>query len=100
MLRNSTSHHGAIARLIHWGMALIILTGLAGVELHDLFPKGSDLRNAMMSIHFQVGLAVLALIWLRLGVAMLDKAPLIRPDPPRWQQMSAKLAHTSCCMPR
>ncbi len=93
MLRNSNIRYGAIARLLHWSIAVIIITGLAGVELHDLFPKGSDLRSAMMSIHFQAGLLVLALIWLRLAVATFNMTPLIRPVPPLWQQMSARLVH-------
>jgi len=95
MLRNSSIRYGAIARLIHWGMAAIIITGLVGVEFHELFPKGSDLRSAMMSIHFQSGLLVLVLIWLRLGVATFNMTPMVRPVPPLWQQMSARLVHIS-----
>ena len=95
MLRNSSAHYSVIARLLHWGMALLIIVGLASVELHELFPKGSDMRSALMVTHFQVGLVVFALVWLRITRLVFDKAPAITPEPPRWQAVAAKLMHVA-----
>lgn len=93
MLRNSSTHYGAIVRLFHWGMAGLIIVGLVGVETHDWFPKGSDLRNILMDTHFQCELLVFVLIWFRLGAVFSDRTPPIRPLPPVWQDMIAKLVH-------
>lgn len=93
MLRNSPTHYGAIARLLHWGMAALIILSIAAVELHELFPKGSDPRVALMSVHFQIGVVVLLLIWVRLAAIFSDKAPPISPAPPLWQHIAAKLVH-------
>jgi superoxide oxidase len=93
MPRNSDTHYGPLARLLHWGMALLVIIALIAVEVHDWFPKGGNLRNAMMSTHFQFGLLVFLLIWVRLGVVFSDKVSSITPPPPRWQELAAKLVH-------
>ena len=93
MLNNLTTHYGTTTRLLHWGMAFIIIAGLASVELHEFFPKGSDIRSALMTTHFQIGLIVFALVWLRIARIVLGKTPAITPEPPRWQVMAAKLVH-------
>ncbi|MBI1174670.1 MAG: cytochrome B [Sideroxydans sp.] len=93
MLRNSSTHYGAIARLFHWSMALLIIVSIAAVELHELFPKGSSMRNGMMMAHFQIGLLVFLLIWLRLAAVFTDKVPPITPAPPKLQNVAAKLVH-------
>ena len=93
MLRNTETHYGALVRLFHWGMAALIIVGLVGVETHDWFPKGSDLRGLLMNVHFQCGLLVFVLIWLRIGVVFSDRVPPIRPSPPPLQHVMAKLVH-------
>lgn len=93
MLRNSSTHFGAITRLFHWGMAIFVIVAIAVVELHESFPKGSDTRNFLMSSHFQLGLLVLLLIWPRLAAVFTDKVPEIRPASPQWQNVASKLMH-------
>lgn len=93
MQRNSTTHYGTLARSLHWGMALLIILSIAAVELHEFFPKGSDPRAALMSTHFQIGLIVFLLVWLRIFVMASDKAPPITPEPPVWQSLAAKSIH-------
>lgn len=93
MQNNPSAHYGVVARSFHWGMALLIFAGLAAVELHGFFPKGSDVRAALMSAHFQTGLVVLALIWFRIGAVAFRQAPTITPEPPQWQNLAAKSVH-------
>jgi len=92
-MKNSSAHYSALARFLHWGMALLIIAGLASVELHEFFPKGSALRAALMTAHFQAGLIVFALIWLRISQSVFNKAPAITPEPPHWQSVAARLMH-------
>lgn len=79
MLRNSITHFGVLARALHWGMTLLIIVVLLGVELHELFPKGTELRAALMTAHFQGGLLIFALVWVRLLNTLTDRAPIIEP---------------------
>jgi cytochrome b561 len=93
MQHNPSTHYGVTARSFHWGMALLIFAGLAGVELHEFFQKGSDMRAALMSTHFQSGLVVFALIWFRIGAVAFRQAPPIIPEPSQLQNMIAKSTH-------
>lgn len=79
MWRNSMTHFGVLARAFHWGMTLLIIVVLLAVELHELFPKGSAMRAAFMATHFQGGLLVFALVWVRLLNTLTDRAPIVEP---------------------
>jgi len=65
-------------------------------EPTELYPKGSDAREALKAWHFMLGLSVSVLVWLRLLAArMAGPDPLTEPVPPKWQKLSAKLMHVA-----
>jgi cytochrome b561 len=74
-------------------MAALIILSIAAVEVHEAFPKGSGLRSGLMTMHFQIGVIVLLLVWVRLAAVFSGKTPPINPAPPMWQHIAAKLAH-------
>lgn len=76
-------------------MLLLLVAVYASIELRELFPKGSDLREALKIWHFMLGLSVLVLVLLRLAIYLTSPTPRIEPDPPRWQKLSAKLTHVA-----
>ncbi|MDD2761813.1 MAG: cytochrome b [Methylomonas sp.] len=80
-------------KALHWLTAVLIVAAYAFIELRELFPKGSDLREAMKALHFMLGLSVLPLLFPRLLGRFLGKVPAISPEPPVWQQTTAKLSH-------
>ena len=84
-----SSHHIAI----HWLMLLLLAAIYLCAELHNFFPKGSAIRNGLMTWHFMLGLSVLALVALRLISRLTTPVPPITPEPPKWQQYIAKLLH-------
>ena len=91
-----TATSGRYSRLsiaMHWLMALLIVAVYACMELKGNFPKGSEPRELLKHWHFMLGLSVLALALLRLVVNALGKTPPIVPEPPRAQQLMAKLMH-------
>jgi cytochrome b561 len=47
---------------LHWLIFLLIVVSYASIELREFFPKGSAPREAMKSVHFMIGLTVLALV--------------------------------------
>lgn len=92
--RRPTERYGNGLIALHWLTLLLLIAIYALVELHDIFPRGSAGRAAMMQWHFMLGLAVLALLPIRLALrAAGGKAPPIRPPMPAWQELLARLMH-------
>jgi cytochrome b561 len=80
-------------RALHWLVFLGAAIAVVAVELTDFFPKGSDTRAAMMNIHKSVGLAVLALMLLRLLARVSQPVPAPPPGASRLMERAAGAAH-------
>ena len=78
---------------MHWVMALLLVAVYASIELRELFLKGSDMRETLKAWHYMLGLAVLALVWLRLALHAFGPTPRVVPESPAWQRISARLMH-------
>jgi cytochrome b561 len=92
-LRNSTARYGSISIGLHW-LTLAILVGVyACINLTELFPEGSEPREALEVWHFMLGLTVLALVALRLLNRLVGPTPAVTPPVPRWQQRLADATH-------
>lgn len=92
--KNTTDRYGSLSIGMHWLMLLLLVAVYACIELRELYPRGSDLREGLKTWHFMLGLCVLALVALRLAIRfMAGVTPSIRPAPPAWQQHLAALMH-------
>jgi cytochrome b561 len=91
--RNSTGRYGSLSIGLHWVMLLLLIAVFACIELRELFPKGSDPREALKTWHYMLGLSVFALVSLRLAVHIIGPIPDIVPDPPKWQKIFARVMH-------
>ncbi len=91
--KNTASRYGSLSIGIHWLMLLLFIAVYASINLRELYPKGSDLREALKTWHFMLGMLVFVLVWLRLAARLSGPTPGIQPEPPSWQQLSAKLLH-------
>jgi cytochrome b561 len=89
----SPGDYGKSSIALHWLMALLIAAAYAFIELRELYPKGSDPREAMKTIHFGLGLCVLFLLLPRLAARINGGVPAITPESPFWQQVAARVAH-------
>jgi len=93
MRNNTTNRYGTVSIALHW-LTLAILIGVyACINLTDLYPRGSDPREALKTWHFMLGLTVLALVALRLLNRLVGHAPVVTPPLPRWQQRLAGAIH-------
>jgi superoxide oxidase len=90
--KEGSVRYGSLLISLHWLMLLLIAVVYACIELRVLYPRGSDIREALKMWHFMLGLAIFALVWLRLLARVLGPAPPIAPQPPRWQLVVAHLA--------
>lgn len=93
MSPDSNARYSSITIALHWLMFILMVGVYAFMELRELFPKGSDPREAMKALHFMLGLTILLLVLPRMAARMLARSPAILPEPPAWQQLMAKLAH-------
>jgi cytochrome b561 len=92
--QNNSVRYGSLSIGLHWLMFALIAAVYACIELHGLFPKGSDLREALKTWHFMLGLSVFFLVILRLLVHFASgPAPRIEPPAARWQELLATAVH-------
>ena len=92
-LSNTNDRYGSLSMTMHWLMFLLLVGVYACIELRELYPKGSDPRNALKAWHFTLGLTVFALVWLRIVLRLVQVTPAITPPIPGWQQVLSKLVH-------
>ena len=91
--KNTDTRYGSLSITLHWLM-LVLIAGLdACIELKGSFPKGSDTRELLKQWHFMLGMAVFALVWLRLLARFGAPTPKIKPALPAWQNLPAQIMH-------
>ncbi|PKO24959.1 MAG: cytochrome B [Betaproteobacteria bacterium HGW-Betaproteobacteria-8] len=81
---STTNHAERYSRplvFLHW-FTLVLLVAVYGfIELRELFPKGTDARELMKTIHYMLGLTVLLTVMVRLYFRVSSHTPAIRPAP-------------------
>lgn len=94
MISNSTTtRYSKFSITMHWLMFLLIVAVYATINLHEAFPKGSDAREFLKSLHFILGLGVLSLVFIRIAGRMVSVAPMIKPELSIWQKKTSKITH-------
>ncbi|HVM85598.1 MAG TPA: cytochrome b [Candidatus Binatia bacterium] len=91
-LYGSRERYGTVAQALHWLTAILVLVaflvGEGGPESRVYAPE----RDAQRILHESLGLAVLAIVVLRLIWRLLDRAP-DEPPMPGWMSRSAAATH-------
>jgi cytochrome b561 len=85
MDRSAGARYASSQIALHWVMLLLIAAAYACIELRVLYPKGSDVREALKNWHYMLGVLIFGLAWLRLLARLFWGAPPIVPRPARWQ---------------
>ncbi len=78
---------------LHWIMVLLIAAVFAAIELKGYYPKGSETRAILTSLHMMLGITVLLLVLVRLAIRAKSPTPAIIPAPRVWQTALAHLTH-------
>lgn len=86
-----TYSRAAIA--LHWIMAVLMAAVFAAIELKGYFPKGSDTRALLGSLHMMLGMTVLLLVIVRIAIRTQNPAPPIVPAPSALQNVLARIMH-------
>lgn len=90
--RNTSESYGIIAQSLHWLVAALVFVQL-GLGLYAAGLAVSLARLQWLSRHKSLGLAILALVLLRLVWRSLNPAPALPDSMPRWQRRSAATTH-------
>lgn len=80
-----------LARLLHWLMALMVIAMLfigAG-----MVASVSERHEWLINLHKPLGIAILALVIVRLVVRFSTRQPPLPADLPLWQVLAAKASH-------
>src|SRR5438034_7119024 len=91
-LRNSTESYGIIAQAFHWLVGLLVLAQF-GIGLYAANLPVSLARLRWLSHHKSLGLAILALVLLRLCWCAFNPPPVLPGSMPRWERRAALATH-------
>lgn len=89
----STTRYSSSVIALHWLMLVLIAAGYACIELRELFEKGTPMRDGLKTVHFSLGITILALVIVRIVARLTSPTPAIIPEPPALQALAAKLVH-------
>ncbi len=79
-----------LTRWLHWLAAALVAFAWALMEAEDVFPKGSEGRRLLATLHFDAGVLVVALLIVRLPWRLLH--PVAPIDMQAWMQRLAEAA--------
>ncbi len=90
--QNSLAAFGAVAKLLHWGMAALVIGLLTlGLYMHGL--ALSPEKFELYALHKSLGITALALALVRLGWRVADPPPAPLPSTPAGYANLAKAVH-------
>ncbi len=90
-MTGKVQHFNILARLLHWTMALLILTMLLlGIGMMSTV---SPRYHELFAVHRSIGIVILVLVAIRLINRLLNPPPPLPADLPAWQVFVAKASH-------
>jgi cytochrome b561 len=94
-LANDPARYGAVAIVLHWAMALLLLAlFVLGQWMVTLPEAGFDrARVSWILVHKAVGMGALAAVALRLAWRLANPLPDLAAGLPEWQRVLARLMH-------
>ncbi|MCL2625252.1 MAG: cytochrome b [Cystobacterineae bacterium] len=91
--QNKSGKFSIILRFFHWSGVLIMVGVYASVWMRHLYEKGTSERTLVMSLHFALGILLLAWLVFRLLAYFPGVKPPIVPAQPEWQAGALRLMH-------
>ncbi|RQH06578.1 cytochrome b [Paraburkholderia dinghuensis] len=90
-MKQPQRHFSAIARLLHWSMAVLIIAILfVGVGMVSTVSRP---HTMLLAVHRPLGIALLVLVIVRALVRLVRGAPPLPRDLPTWQRVAAHASH-------
>lgn len=83
------------ARLLHWGTVLAVGVAFLAMWVGKDLAGGRDGRAAVEQVHYWAGLAILAMVVLRLALRPFYRAPPVQPPLPAAMRWAAHAVHAA-----
>lgn len=93
MLQNTQQRYSNMSIALHWLTLLLIIAVYCLMEFRDIFPRGSVGRELMKEGHFMAGIAILAIVLVRVLARFSRPSPQVMPKSPAFMHTLAKVAH-------
>lgn len=77
---------------LHWFMLLLLAVVYALIELRELYPRGSEIRETFKAWHFTAGLLVFGLVWIRIAARIWTSRMLRLQAATDWLSAAMHLA--------
>lgn len=90
---NKSARYSKPVIILHWLMLLLMIGVYSFIELRVLFPKGTEPRELMKTIHFMLGLTVFLFVLIRIYFRLFSTTPAIEPVPSLLVQYVSKAMH-------
>lgn len=91
-LKNTAERWGPVSQLLHWTI-FVLIAAIAGLGLYMVDLANNPQKIRLYALHKSLGLAVLALVALRLVWRAYAGAPHPVAGTARWQERVATLTH-------
>ncbi|CAH0536799.1 cytochrome b [Vibrio marisflavi] len=78
--------------LLHWLTLLLIIVTYGAMDL-NFAPKSSPWHDTIKLIHFNAGVLVFLVMFVRVYLYKRNIAPSITPKPPEWQEKISSITH-------
>ena len=92
-LPTTRDRYHALSIAVHWLTLALLVAVYALILLRELYPKGSDPREAMKDWHFMLGLTVFGIVGIRMLLRLMFRVPPITPMPSAALRFSAAAMH-------
>lgn len=89
-LMNPLRRHDSLTQILHWSIALLVVTAFVIAEVREDLPRG-DMRTLLLGWHTLFGVTVFALTLVRLAWRPFATVP--QPLGQTWIDRGARLAH-------
>jgi cytochrome b561 len=92
MLKNTLQSYGSVTKILHWTIALLIIS-LLGVGLYMTDMPDGDQKWYIYDVHKEIGMLVLTLVLIRVLWRLTNKNPELSVRLPHWQRTTANWTH-------
>lgn len=89
----SANRYHPLSIAVHWLTLALMIAVYLLIELREIYPKGSDPRELMKTWHNMLGLVIFGLVFVRMAVLLVHRAPPITPELTWWHRVLAKSMH-------
>ena len=91
--RNSDTAYGSISRLLHWSIAALIIANFIVGLVSGSYDRTDVAREPIVFIHKSLGLAILALVLVRIAWILRSPGPALPSFLKRWEARLAWVTH-------